>query len=154
MPCWRWRKTWPTARNSWPPRKPTLTAGRNCWTAPPFCTMFRRIRRAASKRRARPFICSSWRSSSITAATPSTRKAPTKPCCLTTSTISTTARSPRSRRMKSSNRCGSSWRNCAKCAPPARSTVIRCLTPCCTAQALRMRASTNSPTCSSARSKT
>ncbi|STR42026.1 pyruvate formate-lyase [Klebsiella michiganensis] len=34
------------------------------------------------------------RSSSITAATPSTRKAPTKPCSLTTSTISTTARSP------------------------------------------------------------
>lgn len=81
-------------------------------------------------------------------------KAPTKPCCLTTSTISTTARSPRSRRMKSSNRCGSSWRSCAKCAPPARSTVIRCSTPCCTARALRTRALTNSPICSSARSKT
>lgn len=106
MPCWRWRKTANSAEQ-------LAAAETNAYRRAELLDSAAILHHVPAhparsfKEACRAFICSSWRSSSITAATPSTRKAPTKPCSLTTSAISTTARSPRSRRMKSSNRCGS-----------------------------------------------
>ncbi|SSN09766.1 pyruvate formate-lyase [Klebsiella pneumoniae] len=110
-PCWRWRKIWPTAPNSWRPRKPMLIAKPSCSIARPFCTTFRPIRRVISKKPARRSICSSWRYSWITAAMRLTRKGRISRYCLTSNAISTAARSIPSRPMRSWSACGSSWRN-------------------------------------------